>query len=130
MAVLDRFGFRSAELMGLSMGGEVALDFTLEHPERVRSLTLIGASAGGHEWPRSPEMDAHAEAQRGSDARRIAELELTVWASLGDRAPRVSTSSNPWCGRTPQSGLPPRRDTPSTPARTPSAVWTGSRRRR
>lgn len=87
LAVLDRFGFPSAELVGVSMGGEVALDFTLEHPERVRSLTLIAASAGGHEWPRSPEMDAYAAAQRGSDARRIAELELTVWASLGDRAP-------------------------------------------
>ncbi|MFB6562909.1 MULTISPECIES: alpha/beta fold hydrolase [unclassified Streptomyces] len=87
LAVLDRFGFRSAELVGLSMGGEVALDFTLEHPERVRSLTLIAASASGHEWPRSPETDAYAAALRGSDARRIADLELTVWASLGDRAP-------------------------------------------
>ncbi|MFB7264842.1 alpha/beta fold hydrolase, partial [Streptomyces nojiriensis] len=35
----------------------------------------------------SPETDAYAAALRGSDARRIAELELTVWASLGDRAP-------------------------------------------
>lgn len=87
LAVLDRFGFRAAELVGLSMGGEAALDFTLEHPERVRSLTLIAASVGGHEWPRGPETDAYVAAQRGSDARQIAELELTVWASLGDRAP-------------------------------------------
>ncbi|MER5711735.1 alpha/beta fold hydrolase [Streptomyces sp. NPDC002122] len=87
LAVLDHFGFRTAGLVGLSMGGEVALDFTLEHPERVRSLTLIGTSAGGHEWPRSPELDAYAAAQRASDARRVAELELSLWASLGDRAP-------------------------------------------
>ncbi|WP_371617332.1 alpha/beta fold hydrolase [Streptomyces sp. NBC_00454] len=87
LAVLDRFGFRDAGLVGLSMGGEVALDFTLEHPERVRSLTLIAASAGGHEWPRSPETNAYAAAYRASDARRIAELELTLWAGLGDRAP-------------------------------------------
>ena len=58
LAVLDRFGIQTAGLIGLSMGGEVALDFTLEHPERVRSLTLIAASAGGHEWPQSPELDA------------------------------------------------------------------------
>ncbi|MEU3461948.1 alpha/beta fold hydrolase [Streptomyces sp. NPDC006733] len=87
LAVLDHFAFPAAELVGLSMGGEVALDFTLEHPERVRALTLIAASAGGHEWPRSPDMEAYGAAQHGSDARRIAELELTLWASLGDRAP-------------------------------------------
>ncbi|MFD5142159.1 alpha/beta fold hydrolase [Streptomyces sp. NPDC058401] len=87
LAVLDRFGFRTAGLAGLSMGGEVALDFTLEHPERVRSLTLIAASAGGHEWPRSPGTDAYAAARRGSVGSRIAELELGLWAGLGDRAP-------------------------------------------
>ncbi|MFK4600432.1 alpha/beta fold hydrolase [Streptomyces pristinaespiralis] len=87
LAVLDRFGFQTAGLVGLSMGGEVALDFTLEHPERVGSLTLIAASAGGHEWSQSPELDEYAAAHRASDARRIAELELRVWASLGDRAP-------------------------------------------
>lgn len=87
LAVLDRFGFQAAELVGLSMGGEVALDFTLQHPERVRSLTLIAASVGGHEWPQSPAMDAYVAALRGSDACRIAEAELTLWASLGDRAP-------------------------------------------
>ncbi|MCM2416855.1 alpha/beta fold hydrolase [Streptomyces sp. RKAG293] len=87
LAVLDRFGFQAAELVGLSMGGEVALDFTLQHPERVRSLTLIAASVGGHEWPRSAAMDAYVAALRGSDACRIAEAELTLWAGLGDRAP-------------------------------------------
>ncbi|GGS81432.1 alpha/beta fold hydrolase [Nonomuraea spiralis] len=87
LAVLDHFGVESATLVGLSMGGEVALDFTLEHPARVRSLVLVAASASGHDWPRSPEMDAYTAADRGDDADRLAEMELTVWASLGDRAP-------------------------------------------
>lgn len=87
LAVLDHFGFQSAGLVGLSMGGEIALDFVLGHPERVRSLTLIAASAGGHEWPPNPEMDDYVATNRGSDGRRIGELELTIWASLGDRAP-------------------------------------------
>ncbi|MEO6089989.1 MAG: alpha/beta fold hydrolase [Umezawaea sp.] len=89
LAVLDHFDVERAALVGLSMGGEVALDFTLEHPERVRSLTLVAASAGGHDWPRSPELDAYAAADRGSDPDRLAELELAVWAPLGDRAPGV-----------------------------------------
>jgi pimeloyl-ACP methyl ester carboxylesterase len=87
LAVLDHFDVERAALVGLSMGGEVALDFTLEHPERVRSLTLVAASAGGHDWPRSPELDAYAAADRGSDPDRLAEVELALWASLGDRAP-------------------------------------------
>lgn len=87
LAVLDHFGIEHAALVGLSMGGEVALDFTLEHPERVRSLTLVAASASGHDWPRSPELDAYTAANRGNDPDRLAEVELAVWASLGDRAP-------------------------------------------
>ena len=74
LAVLDHFGVERAALGGLSMGGEVALDFTLEHPERVRSLTLVAASASGHDWPRSPELDAYTAADRGNDADRLAEL--------------------------------------------------------
>ncbi|MFF2791126.1 alpha/beta fold hydrolase [Streptomyces sp. NPDC058049] len=45
LAVLDRFGFRSAELVGLSMGGEVALDFTLE----IGAPTMI--VVGDHDHP-------------------------------------------------------------------------------
>ncbi|KOX34168.1 hypothetical protein ADK67_04210 [Saccharothrix sp. NRRL B-16348] len=87
LAVLDHFGVERAALVGLSMGGEVALDFTLEHPERVSSLTLVAASAGGHDWPSFPELDAYDAAHRGNDAERLAGAELAVWASLGDRAP-------------------------------------------
>lgn len=87
LAVLDHFGVERAALVGLSMGGEVALDFTVQHPGRVRSLTLVAASAGGHDWPQSPELDAYATANRGDDADRLAELELALWAPLGDRVP-------------------------------------------
>ena len=58
LAILDHFGIERAAPAGLSMGGEVALDFTPAHPGRVRSLKLVAASAGEHDWPRSPELDA------------------------------------------------------------------------
>ena len=44
-AVLALAGDR-CDLVGYSMGGRVALTAACRHPERVRSLTLIGASAG------------------------------------------------------------------------------------
>jgi pimeloyl-ACP methyl ester carboxylesterase len=45
-AILDEFGVERADLVGQSMGGWTALGYTLEHPERVRSLTLADTLAG------------------------------------------------------------------------------------
>nr|BFD91992.1 alpha/beta hydrolase [Kitasatospora sp. Xyl93] len=86
-AVLDHAGLRSAALVGLSMGGETALDFALAHPGRVTALGLVGASVSGHDWPPSPETTAYAEARRRGDAAALAELELSVWAAMGPGAP-------------------------------------------
>ncbi|MFD8705842.1 alpha/beta fold hydrolase [Kitasatospora sp. NPDC059648] len=86
-AVLDHFGLPSAALVGLSMGGETALDFALAHPRRVDSLGLVGASVSGHHWPPSPETTAYAQARRRGDAAALAELELSVWAAMGRTAP-------------------------------------------
>ncbi|MFE4517965.1 alpha/beta fold hydrolase [Kitasatospora sp. NPDC056783] len=86
-AVLDHFGLGSAALVGLSMGGETALDFALAHPGRVAALGLVGASVSGHDWPPSPETAAYAEARRRGDAAALAELELSVWAAMGRDAP-------------------------------------------
>ncbi|MFJ3793380.1 alpha/beta fold hydrolase [Kitasatospora sp. NPDC090091] len=85
--VLDHFGHRRAALVGLSMGGETSLDFALAHPDRVAALALVGASVSGHSWPATPELSAYSAARRERDAARLAELELSIWASLGRTAP-------------------------------------------
>jgi 3-oxoadipate enol-lactonase len=82
-AVLDHFTLDRAVLVGLSMGGETALDFTLAHPDRVTALALIGTSVSGYVWPDTPQLAAYAAARRRGDADALAELELTIWASIG-----------------------------------------------
>ena len=46
LRVLDHFGARKAHLVGLSMGGRIARNFALRHPERLHSLTLANTSPG------------------------------------------------------------------------------------
>ena len=41
---------RPAHVVGLSMGGRVAVQFALCHPSAVRSLTLIDSALDGYEW--------------------------------------------------------------------------------
>ena len=46
VGVLDVDGVPAAHLVGLSMGGAAAQRVTLDHPERVRTLTLMSATPG------------------------------------------------------------------------------------
>lgn len=46
LRVLDHFGARKAHLVGLSMGGRIARNFALHHPERLHSVTLANTSPG------------------------------------------------------------------------------------
>ena len=50
VAVLDHLKLDSAHLVGLSMGGYTVLQVALNHPARVRSMTLAGAGSGSERW--------------------------------------------------------------------------------
>ena len=56
LAVLDALSIPKAHLVGLSLGGRIAIDFTLVHPDRVASLTAVAAGMSGFQfeagnWP-------------------------------------------------------------------------------
>lgn len=44
--LLDRLAVQQTCLVGLSMGGNIALSFTLRYPERVGALVLAGSNSG------------------------------------------------------------------------------------
>ena len=87
LALFDHLNVDRAILMGCSMGGGLALDFTLEHPERVSELILIAAGISG--TPPDPnlvkgwqEQDAALSA---GDLEKVIDLELKMWVDGPNR---------------------------------------------
>jgi 3-oxoadipate enol-lactonase len=64
LRVLDFLGAERAHLVGLSLGGRVARDFCLRHPQRVATLTLCNTHAGFDDLG-SAQTDAFVRARRG-----------------------------------------------------------------
>jgi 3-oxoadipate enol-lactonase len=50
LALIDFLGARPAHLVGLSLGGRVALRVAAQEPKAVRSLTLADPALDGHTW--------------------------------------------------------------------------------
>ena len=57
IAVLDELGIKKAHIIGVSMGGMIAQEITINHPERVSSLTSM-MSSGYIEDPELPGIPA------------------------------------------------------------------------
>ncbi len=47
LALMDHLGIEQAIVVGCSRGGQIAVDFTLENPSRVRGIVLVGAGLTG-----------------------------------------------------------------------------------
>lgn len=88
-ALMDALHIEAAHLIGCSMGGEIVLDFALEHPDRVKSLTLVNAVPSGFEMQGEPpaEVMAMFGALQQGDWQRVSELQLKLWLAGPYRQP-------------------------------------------
>ena len=79
--LMDRLTLPSARIVGLSLGGSIALELALQQPERVQDLTVIAATAWS--FPAFEERARAAEAE-GMEAQVIPSL--TRWFRTDDLA--------------------------------------------
>jgi pimeloyl-ACP methyl ester carboxylesterase len=86
LALLDHLDVQRANLVGLSLGGRIAVDFALAHPERVASLVLAGPGLSGWDWSNESHDPALEQAIASGDRARIAE----AWLAGPYMAPAMS----------------------------------------
>jgi pimeloyl-ACP methyl ester carboxylesterase len=73
LGLMDRRGFDRAALVGVSLGGRVALEVALAAPERVTALVLVGSGLPGIE-----DVDPDVRARVAEMQRRAFELQRTA----------------------------------------------------
>lgn len=117
IGVLDELAVGRAALVGLSLGGRIALELALDAPERWWALALVAPGLAGHAAaPYSPEQEArYDEAEAAADVETMMDVDFEVWAPLGadDRIRRL------WLA-TPDANPLPDGVAPRAPAGSPA----------
>ncbi len=83
VGVLDELGIERTALVGLSLGGKLALDIALAHPERLWAVAGVAPALGGHDAAAyTDEHEARYDAAEDKLAAMM-EIDFEVWAPLG-----------------------------------------------
>jgi pimeloyl-ACP methyl ester carboxylesterase len=85
VGVLDGLGVERAALVGLSMGGKIALNVALAHPARLWAVVGVAPALAGHDGAAySAEQEARYEAAEAEgDLEAAMTIDFEVWAPLG-----------------------------------------------
>ena len=117
-ALLDHLKVSRTHLVGLSMGGLIALDFVLAWPETISSLVTVDAVLGGYDWNESGDLirSVHRTAlKHGVEAAKDLWLESALFAPAMEKdkvAARIRCmvkdySGGHWRNRAPIRGNEP-----------------------
>ena len=101
--LLGYLGIKRAHVGGLSMGGNVALNFGLAHPRLARSLVVAGTGTGSD----SPDIVRRATWPGSPDA-----WSLAAWRRW--RTTRGGRRACSYCARTPRAGASSPTSSPNT----------------
>jgi pimeloyl-ACP methyl ester carboxylesterase len=109
--LLTRLGIERAAVMGLSLGGFIAIDFALAHPDRITALIPVASGMSGYEFSDSTmsEYGSELNAAFGSQDYALAvEIFLRAWTDGPRRAPEeVDTAVREQVRHMVMDGLPP-----------------------
>lgn len=136
-ALLEALGVHRTHVMGLSMGGGIAVDFSLAYPEMVNKLVLVDSTLGGYRW--SAAWDAamkpiwqHGRAGQVAEARRVWMADPLFGPVLAKAETAVPMrqmvedySGWHWCKRDPGKGLIPPANERLTALNAPTLVVVG-----
>ena len=89
LALMNTLHEKPAHLVGCSMGAQIAIDFALQHGERISKLVLVGPGIGGAEFgPKYPDLWTEVEeADKAGDMEAVNAAEMRIWLD-GPRRPR------------------------------------------
>ena len=85
LATLDELGIERAALVGLSLGGRIALELALDAPGRFWALALVAPGLSGHDG-RAYSEEHEARYEASPDEEKLATMmaiDFEVWAPLG-----------------------------------------------
>jgi pimeloyl-ACP methyl ester carboxylesterase len=88
-ALLRHLGIERATLLGMSLGGGIAIDFALTYPSMVDALLLLAAGVGGYPVSEATLTLAAplVEAFKAADFVRAIDLSVRFWVDGMERSP-------------------------------------------
>ena len=86
LALINGLGLKPAHLVGCSMGGALAIDFALDHPDRISKLVLVGSAIGGFTFqPRADQANAPTKDLDPPAIGRLHEITAPTLVVVGDK---------------------------------------------